>query len=756
MKKIFSLALMATALLISGQVKAQVATVAINGGSPVNKASIEEAFDAVGDGQTAIITLLTSTNQTKPIAINGGKKITFDLNGKTLTLPTTIGDSLTVNAIPGKDADCKISKAELEKICTNIAIQNAQLVVKTSQEGGKILNDTEDKGEKFDTNFKKKDIHCFMVYGSKDPAEEYGYTKLEIKNGVTVKATYGKDGVEVYYVNDASGNKVGYGVDIIINGYVYGNKYGVQVSGNLQQKSGNVPRILIDEDANIECKDEYDKSTAIYCAGYAQWTIKGYVHGNIGVYVKSGEVDIVDAVVEATASAHNTITATGSGVSGGNGSAIVVESNKGYAGGQDVTISGDTRVSATSGLAIEEVITNTGGSTKVSQIDIQGGTFTVGNDSTGTMRFTNTTAIEEERVTIAGGNVTGAVHVDGQAGNKIEELAPSGSHVTEVIVDGKSTFVVGAGSAPAACADINAAEEGASIKLATGEQTLNASKILGELELNNYDQGEPVATKLTLADSVVLKVTRLTLNEAAQIIIPATSKIVVTGQYGIYAPAVSNLIIKANADGMGALVFSPDVKSNRSPLATMEYVLSAAHYDGTYYYFDMFSSPFEKVMSIEHNLTGYGLAYQRKVTGTWEYYTKELVIEGLKPFEALAITTNYEGTDPIVVTFTGKLQGNNSGKFTLKKGWNFIGNGFCAGMSMQSLLQTLNSAKSAVYPGVWMFTNTKAQRFEAFDMDDIEELGTMPATRSFLLYSYSKEDEVIDLDYEKLIWNGNK
>jgi hypothetical protein len=150
------------------------------------------------------------------------------------------------------------------------------------------------------------------------------------------------------------------------------------------------------------------KAVAAYSSGYARWQVEGYCGGSTGLYVKSGQVVLENAVITSTNSAATQPVGKGSGVDAG-GSAIVMESNSAYAGNMSVTIKGNTEVSATAGYAIEEKIT-TAANTEVETIKIEGGTISGGNKGAVIVENQST-----GKVAIAGGNIAGNVQVEGES-----------------------------------------------------------------------------------------------------------------------------------------------------------------------------------------------------------------------------------------------------------------------------------------------------------------------------------------------------
>ena len=267
------------------------------------------------------------------------------------------------------------------------------------------------------------------------------YTHLEIAEGVTVTQSYYdaligifelyKGGVgqqalttaiptkpaltyitNVYATSETAAQSVAHGVRVDVKGTVNGTKYGIKVNGNLHSpnaranagetainfSTANWPNltdyIIQTTDVNyspfvhihhtgriVVLSDLPSEQTkypaAIYASGYARWKIEGSAEGCTGAIIKSGEVDISDATIVGTGSSY---LSAANAVAGNqcSGSAIAIAASESYEGDVNVSISGDSEISASNGYAVDETVVAASGETQVKVLTITGGTFDSG------------------------------------------------------------------------------------------------------------------------------------------------------------------------------------------------------------------------------------------------------------------------------------------------------------------------------------------------------------------------------------------
>ena len=138
-----------------------------------------------------------------------------------------------------------------------------------------------------------------------------------------------------------------------------------------------VPYIHVCEGAYIETSNKSTKSAAVYASGYAHWLIEGICKGNLGISASSGDIDLNGAKVSSTSNTY--VAPDGNQSVSGAGSAIVINARDGYAGGVDMTITGNSEIKATAGYAIDEKVNTTSDGDKVEKIAIESAEITGGN-----------------------------------------------------------------------------------------------------------------------------------------------------------------------------------------------------------------------------------------------------------------------------------------------------------------------------------------------------------------------------------------
>ncbi len=739
MKKIFSFVLMAAALLVGTNSWAATRTAG-------NASEFESAWKAAQNGD--VIQLTNDITITKILwlgteAMNGtSKSITLDLNGWVLTN----------------------SANDLKYM---FFLTHGELNVITSVPGGQIIQNGSSNEELFRITG--------STYKNLDPktAESGYFTHLTIGEGVTVDAqvknaividqlgawpltatnAWGTAGTTVptslpYKTTVYKGSYgVANGVRIDVHGTIRGEKYAFKSNGNLgspsmdaaadltgywedpaqtiayTKKDGDVnysPFIRLYGTADLRVPASNEKSNkpvAVYCSGYARWLIEGTCVGSTAVYVKSGDVDIHDATIQSNYTGdYVAASATNSGVKA-SGSAIVIESNNAYAGDIDVTVSGDSHVTATNGYAIDEAVTSAT-ETKVDAITINGGTFEGGTvpdpedpekTTQGTIKITGETVNNEETtVTITGGEVNGTgennVNIGGQ--DLATYLSDQGetTHITTVDDGaGHVTVVITEGAAPSGQESVISAGDGASVKWKHADpddtdamsETLTADKTLDELEIN-----ESYKQTLTINNGVTLTAGRVVLGAKAQIIVEAGGSFIVTGEQGITANSANNIILKTSTTAQALFLVNPSVNANKHPKAQVQmYSQAYKKGDGTLVWQRFGVPSYEASVyfsEIDFNHELYPSAFKKIVDGEWvSIPVASWATEKLNPFTTYSVATT-SATAGAVYTFSCDLVGNTNASLGMTTKWNYYANSYTAPISIFDMIDGL----VAKYPHV--------------------------------------------------------
>ncbi len=397
MKKIYSFVLMATMLLFSANTWAY----------DVEEASdLADAISGAADG--AVISVkpgLVITADDGQLVLNTDKHVTLELNGGTLYMNN------------GKNPAIKVTRGVLT--VQHGTIQNQSTA-------------TTDLIRVIGTTAKGFDAKNGNVY-----------SQLIVESNATIKnnVSNGTAKFNALTINEVASSpadqKYSNGARIDVKGNLYAHTYCVKVNGTIQTPDPvvNAPYVYIHSTAVLTSDDD-EKAVAAYAAGYANWLIEGICEGATGVYVKSGDVDIHGATITSnyTAGVNNIDNQSShSGVTGA-GSAVAVESNENYPGGIDVTINGGSTLTAGSGYALEEKVTNNTSTEQAStvtssDIKVQGVTIEDASFQTNP----NTTSAGAITISETTTNVAVAAANDQTEGNEI-------IIVTSATIDGNITF----------------------------------------------------------------------------------------------------------------------------------------------------------------------------------------------------------------------------------------------------------------------------------------------------------------------------
>lgn len=280
---------------------------------------LKNAFATAGDGDTIKLTdNITHAGGSSSLMVQGGKTITLNLNGKTLTVD------------PSNES-------------------NRSIVV-----NGGTLNVI---GEGTITSEKSSAINVWGV--ETDTGSDYSV--LNVGEDVTLT---GKIGIGVFYdVNNA------YGVKVNFAGTIKVKDNGITINGIVQHE--NAPVINIEETAVIEATGE--EGVGIYAAGNGTWNIKdgAQITGATALGIKAGVFNIEGGTFTGTGAYVDNPELYGNGINP-SGSAIQIETNDEYYGEVQLNISGGTFISE-NGNAIAEY--GSDNNTAVDSIKIEDGEF---------------------------------------------------------------------------------------------------------------------------------------------------------------------------------------------------------------------------------------------------------------------------------------------------------------------------------------------------------------------------------------------
>lgn len=658
------------------------------------------------------------------------------------------------------------------KITTKSGVKNTielykgALTIRNSvpTEGSGIYNNNDQAPGKYNSEY-----NTIMVFGTyqkncnpkeADVTDLFTFLNLETSayveatvNAITINSFTAIKDAQQNVINKgtciyASGTGVANGVRVDLQGKIEAGKYGIKANGTLgypdatkhgtyfnsvkenfygvgttetiQESDKNFsPFIHIFPTAIIHVSDNVKKATAVYCSGYARWLIEGDCSGSTGVYTKSGQVTLNDAIVQSTYTGNTaTISLTNaSGIETG-GNAVVVESNSSYPGGTEVVVTGDSKITTPvdNGTALTEVV-KPGSQTEVESITINGGVFSGDNS----IAISDQTASSTEaEVTIYGTTIEGEITI-GDDGS-IDDLLPDNVHTTIVEDEnGKATVIISEGEEPeaagltpeqAAAGETNSWAQVAAVSdkdnrknvawtgidSEKGEGTIaeNAKVYLGELQIISGDEDN--LQKLTIESGAELNVSQLILNKYARIIVKPNGRLIVTGEQGMHAPSNENIVLESSDVQPAYFMFHPNVTSNRHPKAQIQFhsrgyqkPMGEQDVEGGKFQWQRFGVPSWKPINLKECIAHLPAKtqFQRIVNddpanyNMWEILSKE---DNLVPFTSYAMTSQ-STTEGIVYTFGCEIVGNGDVELKLYEHYNYFSNSYTAPIDIKKLIK---------------------------------------------------------------------
>ena len=784
MKKFYSLVLMATALLIGTNMQAATLTASSDAELRAKwaQAANKDVIQLTNDF-TLSETLVLGTASMDDVA----DTITLDLNGRTLSF-TKAAKNMFI-------------------------ISHGKLIVKTSLAGGKII-----ASNKNSSNAQE----VFLVLGSDkeiDAKTATPFSHLIIDAGVYVEAqsqnAISVDGIngnwaptstavvhgnissssvatKPYTTKEAGVAKaLANGARIDVLGRVNGAKYALKVNGTVKKPANTAhsPYILVKGTLETPVyssslsgsSDEKAKfAIAAYSSGYARWRIEGTCEGATAVYAKGGELDIEDATIKSNYEGDYKAPSAEQKGSGANsaGSAIVIESKNGYPGDISVTISGDTKVSAENGYAIEEVVT-TKETSEVQALVIEGGVFEGGKiggtDEApvyGSIIVSEKTAGSEDAyIEVAGGQVTNGSATLGEQ-SLADYLSTSGkTHITYVEnEEGQSVMVISGGQAPTGNAAVAGSTGAVNWKHLDDATTAMAETLTDGLTLDELEINQTYAQTLTIGDAdhkVTVKIGRLVLGANAQVVVNPGSKLIVNGKQGFVATSPNNFLLKTEEGNPAIFLFHPNVTSNRNPSAKVEFVSKSCYrYPDAKNINQRFGIPMKKDGLKRISVTGdhetrffafdytsgkwVGIGYINPSAG----YESDLLdyTKMNDPFEYYQLL-DFVATSPTSgtkYTMEGNLLGNSEPTMEiLENSWKGFANSYMGQISLAELLKLIpSSVDKAIY--TYDVTAKNATYEPVTNLNSAKMM--LNPMQPFLIRNRNAAANV-ELDYEHAVYN---
>lgn len=741
MKKINYLVLMAAMLLVGANVWAQnsIDVVYHNGVTPDKSFNdLQTAINSVAAGDSATITLkatqvlttgivipnvLTAATDAEKVANRAGQRICINLNG--YTIRTSATPQAVFSLVKGTLHFTGAGKIERANVAKNGNWARGAIVVSGTDGRDATLGISDAKPDRskqvWSVLIVDKDVEVKSVYddtfavgiqeiGSSCPT--WGVSKEAL--GYSTYYAGNKDGKDAekapMWSDKAKAQYSAFGVKLMIAGTLYGHTRGINILGSINQTpkeaegstkrikdaypyyERNYPYVYIAPTADVSCIDEGIEDNGnggIYAGGWAILDISGAVHGQTGIFMKAGDLKVLDGDIYSDASS-----ASNSGNYHGDvsGSGIFIASDAGYAGNTSVSVEGDSHIAGSGGSAIVDVIASNTTEPQVSHVTITGGTIEGGDQ--GAINITTGTTAQTE---VTGGSVTGTVSVgadeEGQGGTvvNITTLVPNNEdYHTTTVTDpetGQTTVVVSQGTAPTG--DANVAEghnKDSQVKWTGDTETISSDLTLKELEIN-----EDKDQTLTIQAGKTLSVGRVVLGGKAQIIVEAGAKFIVTDpKQGITSASTSNVVLRTSSTAQALFLVHPDTKSGRHPDATVE-LYSKGYKNGGKFEWQRFGVPSydNSILRSEvlYNSSTSPSQFQQIIGQDWVVMNDD---DDFVPFRCYAVTTT--ATDPgTVYTFKCGLVGNTDATLNLSTEWNYYANSYTAPISITKLITDFNT-----------------------------------------------------------------
>lgn len=220
---------------------------------------------------------------------------------------------------------------------------------------------------------------------------------------------------------------------------------------------------------------------------------------------------------------------------------------------------------------------------------------------------------------------------------------------------------------------------------------------------------------------------------------------------------VEEIIVEANADGVGTVLLDPNVDYNNQPLATVEMYTYARYIPAQdKYIWQHFGIPTLGAPTSITNNRSCGTQYWQwnYEAGDWEQ-TKYSLGQVNTPFRGYNLKTNYTGTDGVIYTFTGQILGNGDATFNLQPGFNFYANSYLAPIEIEKMIEDVKDAGDDIEWTVWMYDGQLDNFVISNELTRMfgENL-EIPAMRGFFLKLANGSGSTTGINYENAVW-GN-
>ena len=814
MKKLYSLVLMATALLIGTNVWA------------TTQADIQDVFNNGGNITLTSDVVVTSPLQMYAKKAETGKTVNLNLGGFTISNHADLGQKAlielykgTLNITNGQiatTANCEAIKVfgAYEDVA-NWSILNvgAGVTVSSTYSGTATLKANAISILEF------KASSCTYIkkeYAGQELSDEYGFNSVDpndykvtyyvykdtegqarksatvsagnalVDNGtIDYSSTFYKAGTTVYSLKDSKGRgpyeyvklsseaaAFGANVNILEGALVHGDKYGIKINGTIKADGINVPKVHIANGAEVKADANAPEATAVYSSGNGVFVIEGNVHGSTGVYVKGGSVTVEEGATiksDNTAGAGISTTGKSSGIDAG-GNAIAIEGNNAAytSEGISVQINGGEIIAGKEGYAVQN-LNNEAAQSNPNAVTISGGEFEGG--AAGCVTIDNTKGnvdVELEGGTFTG-NIETLIAATGDEDKIIQEVvAQEGGQATVVIGQKEAGDVVEQPATPQEKQDFVFVNNMSNDIVKLDATTANIAKTLPAGEtvvkyLSLTGTGAYTST-VTVEAGKTLKVGQIVMNANGRLIVEAGATLVVTGSNGIFADNVENLVLETEEGNHSSFLLHPSVANNQHPKATVQFVSKSYNVSATDYRNQRFGIP--TIGAVESITAEYqGSPVQTRI---WGYFNGSWDVIGdlntgstfdvsklNQPF-AYYQMNNKAADKGSVITMTGNLVGIADPELEVTaNNWSTFTNSFMADMIAEQMMSMFDGHDN-IDATLQTYTPTSANTFAwfPFNYSDVivGSVVRIEPMQAFIIKNNGAADK-LQMSYKNMVWN---
>lgn len=242
-----------------------------------------------------------------------------------------------------------------------------------------------------------------------------------------------------------------------------------------------------------------------------------------------------------------------------------------------------------------------------------------------------------------------------------------------------------------------------------------------------------------------------------QIIVEQGGTLVVYGQ--MYGSEKENLLVKASADAYGIMIFDPDMNTygDNHPKGTVEFVTKSFYQDAEHYQFERFGIPtYNALESITGSIANTGIyIYEDNNWSNLGYLKNDAVFANTarlnKPFVACNLIA-YQAAAGATYTFGGALNGNSNAVLNCNLEWNPLANSYTAEVDVEAYLAALASGVNVDHT-IYLATPAGLGTY-AWDPVDAEWAAgeKLKPMQAFILHNHGTDPEESVINYKNTVW----